>query len=129
MTSIASIVNNHLTQKCGVAYQIINDAFVETSADSVICRHDPSPAVEKRFIDGSRQGAQVLAYYARFKNARSARAVLSRIIESLDATTIVDGDTVIECEAQSMPMYVMSDEKGYTLYTATVRAEYTQNKE
>lgn len=129
MLGIAQLVNTWLKNNPGNTLpDIYNDIFPDTDTDCIVCRHDPSQAVEKRFNDGSRAGTVNLSYHARSDDAKKCRMFLSEIINRLDTQTIIDvsDDTYVECEALTLPQFVTVDDKNNTYYTASVSVEYTQ---
>ena len=129
MIGIAQLVNEWVKKQLPANFPTIyNDVFTDADGDSIVCRHDPSQAAEKRFNDGSRAGTVNLSYHARSDDAKRCRMFLSEILNRLDTETIIDvsDDVYVECEALTLPQFVTVDDKNNTYYTASVRVEYTQ---
>lgn len=129
MEHIAKTINKWLNETLSDIPKIENDVFsVISGKDAVFCRYEASAAAEKRFLDGSRNGTQVLSYYYRSTNASKARANLEKIINALDTKDFIPiGEkTSIYCEAVATPQFVEIDEKNSTIYTATVNVDYLQ---
>ena len=128
MTNISKSIAAYLAEK-GIVSGILNDAFYDDTSEGVIARHDPGSAREHSYIDGSAEGAVSISFYGRYKDAYTARATLNSIIEAPDNAQIEDeGDNLtISTEAVSLPQYISTDEKGFTLYTAGIRAEYERS--
>ena len=123
MTNITKAINGYIGDvlDTGVIY---NDEFPTPESEGVISRHDPSTAKSKTYIDGSEEGTLNIAYWARYKNAAKARETLNDIINAIDNEKIETDEETIYTEAQTLPQFVSTDDKGYTLYTASITAEY-----
>lgn len=130
MQHIAKTINAWLNDNLTDLPKIENDVFsVINAKDAVFCRYEPSSAVEKRYLDGSRSGVQILSYYYRSSSATKARANLEKIINALDTKDFIPigENTSIYCEAVATPQFVELDEKNSTIYMATVKVEYYQD--
>lgn len=130
MQNIAKLVNEYLLALPKFPVTVIyNDLFPEAQKDSLLCRHDPSTAAEKRYADGSRRGIQNFSYIARCKDAKNCRSWLQTVIDSLDQKEIVVSEAVtIECEAVTLPQFISSSEdQKQTIYTASVKVEFYED--
>lgn len=123
MTDITKAVNAFINERLEIG-QILNDEFFNAESEGVISRHDPSSAKTRAYIDGTEDGTLNIGYWARYKDAAKARKTLNDIINAVDNQTIDKDGMSISVEAVTLPQFVSTDEKGYTLYTAQIAAEY-----
>ncbi len=128
MIGIAETVNDYLKSQLPDLPEIYTDIFPFAEGESLLSRHDPSTAVEKRFLDGSRFGAVNLSYTARAKDPKVCRDRLNSILNTLDIKELIQASEgmAFECEALTLPQFVTVDDKEQTIYTCAVRVEYTQ---
>lgn len=130
MVNVAKSINAFLAEKIALE-NIVNDEFFDDSSEGVISRHEPSTAKEKSFVDGSSEGVVNISYYARYKNAETARKTLTDILNAVDNVEIEDTQDriTITTEAETLPQFISTDEKGFSLYCANIRAEYIREPE
>jgi hypothetical protein len=125
MDIIASI-NAYLLTKLTPYSTIFQDAFPYVGTEEIICRRDPSPAVETRYLDGSRQGAFNFSYYAKSTDMQKAFNQLGAIITALDlpGMTPITGVLMVKIEPATTPVFVNKTENLEFIYTAAFRLEY-----
>lgn len=126
MLDIISEVNKYLLTKIAVYAPIIQNVFLNIGSEEIICRQDPSRAVETRYFDGRRAGALNFSYYTKSKDQKKARQQLDAIVNALDfsgLTTISDG-LLVKIEAVALPAYVSKTEAGEHIFTASMKLEY-----
>ena len=129
-SNIAEIVSEWIEKALHLPFTIYCDIIPKADSDAACVRHDPSPAAEKRFMDGSRYVSRNLTFYVRMKNAEQARELVKQITDKLDGTTVVSADGVsIDCEAATLPQYIDTDSKEYTTYSAAIKCEYLEPAE
>lgn len=128
MQNTAYEVNTWLSSQLPDLPAVYNDVFPTPEGDAIVCRHDPSQAVERRFCDRSRYVKEQFSYHARSKNAANCRKYLDDIIEKLDTQELIRvSDSVsVQCEAVTLPQFVQTDDKNNTVYTAVIQVEYTE---
>ena len=119
---IAERVNKWVEEKGLFPFTVYNDLIPYADKDGAALRHDPAPAAEKRYIDGSRQIKWNLTYYIRCKHAEDAYNITS----ALDGVEI-EGEAVdITCEALTLPQFIGKDDKGFTTYSAAIACSYLE---
>lgn len=126
MLDIISEVNKYLLTKITVYAPIIQNVFLNIGSEELICRQDPSRAVETRYFDGRRSGSLNFSYYAKSKDQKKARQQLDAIVNALDfsgLTTISDG-LLVKIEVVALPAYVSKTESGEHIFTASMKLEY-----
>lgn len=108
--------------------KITEDFFPEEQEYEVICRHDASPIIVKRFFDGSYRARFSFSYYAKSKNVIQARQTLEAIIEALNLGNFqgLFGLTEGHLEAVTRPTPVSENESGVKVYTSSFRLDYSQ---
>ena len=126
-SNIAEVVSEWVEKALSLPFTIYCDLIPEADSDGACVRHDPSPAAEKRFTDGSRLGSWNLTFYVRMKKAEQARELVKQITDKLDGATVISFDGVsIDCEAVTLPQYIDTDSKEYTTYAAAIKCEYLE---
>ena len=107
---------------------IHEDFFTQDDEYEVICRHDPSPAVLKKFLNGSYRAQFNFSYYCRSKNVIQARQTLEAIMEALNIENFqgLFGLTEGRLEAVTRPSPVGEDDAGVKSYTSSFRLVYFQ---
>lgn len=121
--TISAWVENALT----LPFTIFCDLIPDEDEDGACIRHDPTPAAEKRFIDGTRQVAWNFTFYTRCKDAENAREYGKQIIDTLDGATIESTDHIqIDCEAVTLPQFIDTDAKGFTTYSQSVKCTFLE---
>lgn len=125
-SNVAEIISEWLEEKLDLPFTIYNDLIVNAENDGACIRHDPAPAAERRYNDGTRFVAWNFSFYVRCKKAAEARGIAKQIIDELDGACITANDTEFTCEAVTLPQFLNTDEKGFTTYTASVRVMYLE---
>lgn len=126
-SNIAEVVSEWVEKALSLPFTIYCDLIPEADSDGACVRHDPSPAAEKRFTDGSRLVSWNLTFYVRMKKAEQARELVKQITDKLDGATVISFDGVsIDCEAVTLPQYIDTDSKEYTTYAAAIKCEYLE---
>lgn len=130
-SNIAETISAWAESALELPFTIFCDLLPDEDADGACIRHDPTPAAEKRYTDGSRLVSWNLTFFTRCKDAADAREYGKRIVDKLDGATIErPGDGLeIDCEAVTLPQFIETDAKGYTTYASSVRATYLEEAE
>jgi hypothetical protein len=107
---------------------IHEDFFPADDEQEVICRHDPSPVIVRRYLTGSYWAEFNFSYYARSKNPEAARKTLAAIVDALNLDVFSDLFEIAEgrLNAVTRPLPVGEDEAGVMTYTSTFRLVYFQ---
>ncbi len=124
--NILNEVNTYLLTKITPYSTIYLDVFPNDNVEELMARNDPSPAVETRYMDGTRAGMFNFSYYAKSANSETARIQLDAIISALDFAdmTAITGATRIKMEAATTPAFVSKSEAGEVIFTTSLRLEY-----
>ena len=129
-SNVAEVVSKWVEKALNLPFTIYCDLIPFAEADGACVRHDPSPAAEKRFMDGSRYVSRNLTFYVRMKNAEQARELAKQITDKLDGATVMrDDGMTIDCEAVTLPQYIDTDSKEYTTYATAIKCEYLEPAE
>ena len=126
--NVANIINKWVETELSLPFAIYNDVIPDSDGDAACLRHDPSPAAERRYTDGTRLIKWNLTYYIRCKNRTNARNYAYNITEKLDGTEITDqaSGIKIDCEAKTLPQFISLDDKQNTIYGAAVTVTYLE---
>lgn len=128
--SVANIINTWIENKLNLPFTIQNDVIDKPTGDAACLRHDPAPAAEKRFTDGSRLVKWSLTYYIRSSNRETARKYAYEITDTLDGVTLPTAAGVnIDIEAATLPQFISIDDKQNTLYSAAIVCTYMEPRE
>lgn len=129
MINIIGEVNAYLKTKTTVYSPIIQNVFPDNTAESIICRTEPSSANERRYLDGTRIGTLNFAYYCKSKNQVTAREQLEKIISALDISGVTISEALtVTIEAVTLPAYVQKTEAGEHIFTASLKLEYLNRR-
>ena len=121
--TISAWVENALT----LPFTIFYDLIPNEDEDGACIRHDPTPAAEKRFIDGTREVSWNFTFYTRCKDAENAREYGKKIVDTLDGATIESTENIkIDCEAVTLPQFIDTDAKGFTTYAESVKCTFLE---
>ena len=121
--TISAWVENALT----LPFTIFCDLIPDEDEDGACIRHDPTPAAEKRFADGTRLVAWNFTFYIRCKDSAQAREYGKQIIDTLDGATIESTENIkIDCEAVTLPQFIDTDAKGFTTYSESVKCTFLE---
>lgn len=126
-SKIASTISEWVEEALDLPFTIYCDIIPDEDADGACVRHDPTPAAEKRYNDGTRLVAWNFTFYTRCKNAANAREYGKQIIDKLDGATVISAENIkIECEAVTLPQYIDTDAKGFTTYAESVKCTFLE---
>ncbi len=117
---IAERVNQWVEKKGLIPFTVYNDLIPYADKDGAALRHDPAPAAQQRYTDGSRFVKWNLTYYIRCKDAEKAREYAYTITSALDGVEIEGEDVDITCEALTLPQFIGKDDKDFTTYSAAI---------
>ncbi len=125
-SKIAEIISEWVENALELPFTIFCDLIPDEDGDGACVRHDPTPAAEKRYTDGSRLVAWNFTFYTRCKNAEHAREYGKRIVDTLDGATVESDGLKIDCEAVTLPQFIDTDAKGYTTYAESVKCTFLE---
>lgn len=129
---IAQIICKYLEENVidsdghSLPFPIEIEMFRSVDCDGAIIRHDPTPAAERRFIDGSRQVVRIFSVYTRCENAFDALKWCRLLIDTSDGKEIEKDTRKVELQAQSLPQFIEQDSGGYTVYMGSISAKYME---
>lgn len=123
--TILQEINAYLLTKITPYSEIQLDAFTGAS-DEVMVRNDPSQAVERRYMDGSRSGQFQFSYYAKSMVQETARQQLDAIVDALNLPSFTDisGTLSAQITVVTSPAFVSKSENLESIYTAGFRLDY-----
>lgn len=126
MLNIISEVNAFLNTKITPYAAIYQNSFQYQGTEEIICRQDPSEAIETRYIDGSRSGILNFSYYTKSIDQKKAREQLDNIINALDLAglTKITNGIFVKIEVVSLPYFVQRTEIGEYIFTANLKLNY-----
>ena len=126
-SKIAETISAWVENALELPFTIFCDLIPDEDADGACIRHDPTPAAEKRFIDGTREVSWNFTFYTRCKDAENAREYGKQIVDKLDGATITSTDNIqIDCEAVTLPQFIDTDAKGFTTYCESVKCTFLE---
>ena len=126
-SKIAETISEWVENALELPFTIFCDLIPDEDADGACIRHDPTPAAEKRFIDGTREVSWNFTFYTRCKDAENAREYGKQIVDKLDGATITSTDNIqIDCEAVTLPQFIDTDAKGFTTYAESVKCTFLE---
>lgn len=126
-SKIASAISAYVEETLQLPFTIYCDLIPDEAADGACVRHDPTPAAEERYNDGTRLVAWNFTFYTRCKNAADAREYGKQIVDTLDGATVLSAENIkIECEAVTLPQYIDTDAKGFTTYAESVKCTFLE---
>lgn len=126
-SKIASAISAYVEETLQLPFTIYCDLIPDEAADGACVRHDPTPAAEERYNDGTRLVAWNFTFYTRCKNAANAREYGKQIVDTLDGATVLSAENIkIECEAVTLPQYIYTDAKGFTTYAESVKCTFLE---
>lgn len=129
-SGVAEAVCAWVEDSLGLPFKIYCDLIPDEDGSGACIRHDPTPAAERRFCDGSRLVSWNLAFYVRERDAAAAREHAKAIVDRLDGARITCADgTEAYCEAATLPQFIDVDAKGFTTYSAAITASYSEESE
>ena len=126
-SKIAETISAWVEIALELPFTIFCDLIPDEDADGACIRHDPTPAAEKRFIDGTREVSWNFTFYTRCKDAENAREYGKQIVDKLDGATIESTENIeIDCEAVTLPQFIETDAKGFTTYSQSVKCTFLE---
>lgn len=126
-SKIASAISACVEETLQLPFTIYCDLIPDEAADGACVRHDPTPAAEERYNDGTRLVAWNFTFYTRCKNAADAREYGKQIVDTLDGATVLSAENIkIECEAVTLPQFIDTDAKGFTTYAESVKCTFLE---
>lgn len=126
-SKIASAISAYVEETLQLPFTIYCDLIPDEATDGACVRHDPTPAAEERYNDGTRLVAWNFTFYTRCKNAANAREYGKQIVDTLDGATVLSAENIkIECEAVTLPQYIDTDAKGFTTYAESVKCTFLE---
>lgn len=129
-SDIAERIGEWVEKKLNLPFTVYMDLIPDTENDGACIRHDPAPAAEKRFIDGTRFVSWNFTFFIRCKNAADARKFAKAIIDAIDGVTIGgDEDESLYIEALTLAQYIDTDSKEYTTYSTSIKCSYLEQIE
>ena len=126
-SKIAETISAWVENALELPFTIFCDLIPDEDADGACIRHDPTPAAEKRFIDGTREVSWNFTFFTRCKDAEDAREYGKQIVDKLDGATIESTENIeIDCEAVTLPQFIETDAKGFTTYSQSVKCTFLE---
>ena len=126
-SKIAETISAWVENALELPFTIFCDLIPDEDADGACIRHDPTPAAEKRFIDGTREVSWNFTFFTRCKNAEDAREYGKQSVDKLDGATIESPENIkIDCEAVTLPQFIETDAKGFTTYSQSVKCTFLE---
>ena len=111
-------------------FALYADQMPTESGDCACFRCEPASAASRDYVDGSRLVEWNFSVYVRCLAASEAREWAKAIVDLLDNKKITaEDETVIVCEAETLPQYISTDDKGATVYLSSFCAQYLQESE
>lgn len=126
-SKIAETISEWVENALELPFTIYCDLIPDAETDGACIRHDPTPAAERRFEDGTRLITWNFTFYTRCKNAANAREYGKQIVDTLDGATVLSAENIkIECEAVTLPQFIDTDAKGFTTYAESVKCTFLE---
>jgi hypothetical protein len=126
-SKIAETISAWVETALDLPFTIYCDLIPDEDADGACVRHDPTPAAEKRFIDGTRKVSWNFTFYTRCRDAGNALEYGKQIVDKLDGATIESTENIkIDCEAVTLPQFIDTDAKGFTTYAESVKCTFLE---
>jgi hypothetical protein len=117
------LIDAYLQARATLYAPVTYDAFAGDSTEELMVRHDPSPALTKRYLDGSWWGTFNFSFYAKSADMAKARAQLEAIAGVLNIETFADlfGLSEGRLTLVTRPVLVDQDKSGVTIQTSSYR--------
>ena len=126
-SKIAETISAWVENALELPFTIYCDLIPDAETDGACIRHDPTPAAEKRYEDGTRLITWNFTFYTRCKDAAQAREYGKQIVDKLDGATVTSAEEIkIDCEAVTLPQFIDTDAKGYTTYAESVKCTFLE---
>lgn len=125
-SNVAESVCEWAEKELGLPFTVFTDLIPDGDSDGACIRHDPAPAAEKRYSDGTRLVSWNLTLFVRCRDSALSRSLAGEITAKLDGAEIETEETKIECEATTLPQFIDTDAKGFTTYSASVKCTFLE---
>lgn len=126
-SKVAETISAWVETALELPFTIYCDLIPDENADGACIRHDPTPAAEKRYLDGTRLVSWNFTFYTRCRNAAQAREYGKQIVDELDGATVTSDEEIkIDCEAVTLPQFIDTDAKGFTTYAESVKCTFLE---
>lgn len=122
--NVANYISAYVESKLKLPFRIDNDVIGTATGDAACLRHDPAPAAEERYTDGTRLLKWNLTFYVRSSNRTKARSYAYDITDALDGVEIDADGVKISTEAATLPQFISVDDKNNTIYSAAIVCTY-----
>jgi len=121
-------INDYLVTKF-TPFSTINEDFTTADGEEeLMCRHDISPLIVKKYMNGTEYRRFNFSYFARSKNSIRARQQLESVQEAIYLDHFVDmlGLKEGRLTVVSQPHPVGKDDSGAIIYTSAYALDYKQ---
>lgn len=120
--------DNHVPEEIYIPENINEDFFAGDSDIELMCRHDVSPVITKRFLTGAYRAQFNFSYYMQSTNTLVCRRTLEAVEECLaiDKFTDLFGLKSGRVIVMTRPTPVSRDESGISIYTSSYRLEFQE---
>lgn len=126
-SKVAETISAWVETALNLPFTIYCDLLPTEAADGACIRHDPTPAAEERYNDGTHLVAWNFTFYTRCKDAADAREYGKKIVDTLDGATVISTENIkIDCEAVTLPQFIDTDAKGFTTYAESVKCTFLE---
>ena len=116
-------IDAYLQARATLYAPVTYDTFAGDTTEELMVRHDPSPALTKRYLDGSWWGTFNFSFYAKSHDMAKARAQLEAIsgVLNLETFTGLFGLSEGRMTLVTRPVLVDQDKSGVTIQTSSYR--------
>lgn len=120
--------NNHVPEEIYIPQNINEDFFASDTKMELMCRHDVSPVITKRFLTGAYWAQFNFSYYMQSANLLICRRTLEAIQECLAIDNFTDlfglqsGRVIVI----TRPTPVSRNDSGISIYTSSYRLEFQE---
>ena len=125
-SDVAESICQWAEERLELPFTVFTDIIPDGDKDGACIRHDPAPAAEKRYSDGTRLVSWNLTLFVRCRDCALSRSLAGEITAKLDGAEIETEETKIECEATTLPQFIDTDAKGFTTYSASVKCTFLE---
>lgn len=121
-------LNNHVPEEIFIPANINEDFFAGDTETELMCRHDVSPLITKRFLTGAYEAQFNFSYYMQSANVLICRRTLEAIQECLAIDNFTDlfGLKSGRMIVITRPTPVSRDGSGISIYTSSYRLEFQE---
>lgn len=119
---------NHVPEEIFVPSNINEDFFLSDTETELMCRHDVSPLIIKRYLSGGYLAQFNFSYYIQCANVLICRRTLEAIQDCLAIDNFTDlfGLQSGRIIVVTRPTPVSRDESGISIYTSSYRLEFQE---